>query len=101
MSAKTIRGALGQREDDPDNSQAWEERRREVGGDSGMGLAELIKLLEAARRAHEARREYEAVARMLGVEAEASKGDPREVEVLGELARVLEEKLLDDGKART
>src|SRR5260370_34685324 len=66
-----------------------------------MGVAELIKLLEAARRAHEARRAYEAVARMLGVEAEASKGDPREAEVLAELARVLEEELLDDEKART
>src|SRR5260370_13304308 len=66
-----------------------------------MGVAELIKLLEAARRAHEARRAYEAVARVLGVEAEASKGDAHEAEVLAELARVLEEELLDDEKART
>ncbi|HEV3192694.1 MAG TPA: hypothetical protein VGY54_19435, partial [Polyangiaceae bacterium] len=82
------------------NSQAWEELGREVGGDPGMGRAELVKLLEAARRAYEARREHEAVARMLAVEAEASKGDPREVELLAELARVLEEELLDDERAR-
>jgi tetratricopeptide (TPR) repeat protein len=99
MSAKTIKSALGQLQDDPDNSQAWDDLRREVGGDPGMGRAELVKLLEAARRAYEGRRDYDAVARMLAVEAEASKGDPREVELLTELARVLEEELLDDDKA--
>ncbi len=101
MSAKTIKSALGQLQDDPDSGEAWDELRHEVGSDPGMPVAELAQLLEAARKAHEARREYEAVAALLEVEVAAARGTPREAELLGELARVLDEELLDDDRARS
>ena len=100
MSAKTIKSALGQLQDDPDHAQAWRELRAEVAGDPGMSSEELLKLLEAARRAHEGRREIEAVARLLDVESVAARGSPREAELVAELARVLDEELLDDEGAR-
>src|SRR5258708_22459242 len=100
MSAKTIKSALGLLQDDPDNAQAWEQLRQEVEGDPGMSSDELAKLLEAARRAHEGRREHEAVAKLLEVEASAARGTAREADALAELARVLDEELLDDDRAR-
>jgi tetratricopeptide (TPR) repeat protein len=100
MSAKTIKSALGQLQDDPDHAQAWRELRADVEGDPGMSPEELHKLLEAARRAHEGRREVEAVARLLDIESVASRGGPREAELVAELARVLDEELLDDEGAR-
>ena len=100
MSAKTIKSALGQLQDDPDHGQAWQTLRSEVGGDPGMPPEELAKLLEAARHAHEARREIEAVGKLLDIEASAAKGTPREAELVAELARVLDEELLDDDSAR-
>jgi len=99
MSAKTIKSALGLLQDDPDSGPAWEQLRRELGSDPGMSPAELEKLLEAARRAHEGRREHEAVAKVLELEVGIA-GGAREVELLAELARVLDEELLDDEAAR-
>jgi golgin subfamily B member 1 len=100
MSAKTIKSALGLLQDDPDHSGAWNELRNLVSGTSEMTPDELAKLLDAARRAHEGRREVEAVARLLQIEVDSLKGTPREAELLGELARVLDEELLDDEAAR-
>ncbi len=100
MSEKTIKSALGLLQDDPESPQAWEALRAEIGRDPGMSQGDLAKLLEAARRAHEARREYEAVAEMLSVEAMAASGTPQEPELLAELARVMDEELLDDDGAR-
>src|SRR5580704_8700456 len=99
MSAKTIKGALGLLQDDPDNGPAWAELRTELGTEPGMSPSELEKLLEAARRAHEGRREYEAVAKVLEIEASIASGG-REIDLLAELARVLDEDLLDDVAAR-
>jgi tetratricopeptide (TPR) repeat protein len=100
MSEKTIKSALGLLQDDPESAEAWQQLRDEIAGDPGMSSGELVKLLEAARRAHEARREYDAVARLLGIEVDAAQGTPREVTLLTELARVLDEELLDDERAR-
>ena len=100
MSAKTIKSALGLLQDDPDHTQAWQELRDEVAGDPGMTAEELAKLLDAARRAHDARREVEAVARLLDIEVDAVRGTPREADLLAELARVFDEELLDDQRAR-
>jgi golgin subfamily B member 1 len=100
MSAKTIKSALGLLQDDPDQTQAWQELRAEVEGDPGMNPEELGRLLEAARRAHEGRRETDAVGRMLAVEATAARGGPRESDLVAELARVRDEELLDDPGAR-
>jgi tetratricopeptide (TPR) repeat protein len=100
MSAKTIKSALGLLQDDPDHGQAWQQLREEVSGDHGMARDELAKLLEAARRAHDARREVEAVAKLLEIEVDVARGTPREAELLADLARVLDEDLLDDAGAR-
>src|SRR5580700_3928748 len=100
MSAKTIKSALGLLQDDPDNGPAWAELRNELGSDPGMSPGELEKLLEAARRAHEGRREYEAVAKVLEIEASIASGG-REIDLLAERARVLDEDLLDDDGSRT
>jgi tetratricopeptide (TPR) repeat protein len=102
MSAKIIKGALGLLQDDPDRSGGWKELRQLVDDsrDSGaMASGELLKLLDAARHAHEARREVEAVAALLEIEADAARRTPREPEFLAELARVLDEELLDDDRA--
>ncbi|HXN33887.1 MAG TPA: hypothetical protein VN894_18585, partial [Polyangiaceae bacterium] len=99
MSARTIKSALGQLQDDPDHSGAWNELRDVVGGSSDMGADELGSLFDAARRAHEGRREVEAVAGLLQIEVDASKGTSREPVLLSELARVLDEDLLDDQAA--
>ena len=100
MSAKTIKSALGQLQDDPEHTPTWQQLQDEIGSDTGMSPGELVKLLEAARRAHEGRREMDAVARLLAIEVKASRGTPHEVDLLAELARVLDEELLDDDRAR-
>ena len=99
MSVTTIKTALGQLQDDPDRGEAWSELRGALGGSIDMGADELGKLFDAARRAHENRHEVEAVAGLLQIEVEASKGTPREPELLSELARVLDEDLLEDKAA--
>ncbi len=106
MSAKTIRTALGLLQDDPDNEQAWLDFRSALrltsdkpAADSGMSHEELTKLLLSARRAHEMRREHDAVARLLEMEVVLAKGQPNEADLTGELARVLDEELLDDARA--
>ncbi len=100
MSAKTIKGALGLLQDDPDSSQTWELLRREVESDPGMAQDELAQLLEAARKAYEGRREYDAVRKLLEIELVAARGAPRELGLLAELARVLDEEVMDDAGAK-
>ena len=100
MSAKTIKSALGLLQDDPDSTEAWQELLHQVEGPHGMGPEELAALLEAARRAYETRREYEAVGKLLEIELVAARGTPREPVLLAELARILDEELLDDAAAR-
>src|ERR1019366_436427 len=101
MSAKTIKSALGLLQDDPDSAATWETLRAEVGNDPGMSADELAKLLEAARRVYEGRREYEAVQKLLEIELVAARGTAREHTLLAELARVLDEELMDDAAARS
>lgn len=109
MSAKTIRSTLGQLQDDPENTEALAELRAAVGYDAETGKvtyveedlprAELAKLLEAARKAHEARREYDAVANVLRLELGLSAGSEAELGLARELGRVLDDELLDDEAA--
>ncbi|WP_394849047.1 tetratricopeptide repeat protein [Pendulispora brunnea] len=103
MSAQTIRNALGVLQEDPDNGQAWADLGAFFGNPQAMqelsselSTEELGALLESARRAHELRREYEAVAKLLQWEVEVAKGTEREAPLVTELARVLDEELLDD-----
>src|SRR5258708_4336006 len=98
MSDKTIKSALGLLQDDPDNDKAWSDLQGEL-ADPGMSPAELAKLLEAARTAHEGRRELAAVARLLDLEADGAQG-PRKGALLTELARMYDEELLDYPAAR-
>jgi tetratricopeptide (TPR) repeat protein len=110
MSAKTIRKALGTLQDDPDHARAWSELVEALGftsvdaglspsADPEMTPEELAKLLEAARRAHEMRREYDAVARILELEVAASHGTDKEAALEAERARVLDDEVLDDARA--
>ncbi|MBL0197283.1 MAG: hypothetical protein IPQ09_24265 [Myxococcales bacterium] len=109
MSAKTIRTALGQLQDDPENAEALAELRSSLGweeeggtvtfADGELSREELAKLLESARRAHEMRREYDAVAALLRLEVALAAGSPSELELLEELARILDDELLNDDAA--
>ncbi|MGH7440088.1 MAG: tetratricopeptide repeat protein, partial [Polyangiaceae bacterium] len=99
MSAKTIKSALGLLQDDPDNAKAWKELRDELAGDHGMGMPELQKLLESARHAYEGRREHASVAKVLALEVQLAEG-PRQGALLTELARILDDEVLDYVAAR-
>ena len=105
MSAKTIRSALGQLQDDPENAEALASLRAALGWNEENGSvtyveedlprADLEKLLEAARKAHEMRREYDAVASLLRLESAFAEGTANELPLLEELARVCDDELLD------
>lgn len=105
-TANTIRHALGILQDEPDNEQAWSELREALGYTSEEGTVdpgelapdELAQLLEAARQAHEMRREYEAVAELLEIESALAMGE-REAELVAALASVRDDVLLDDAGA--
>lgn len=109
MTANTIRNALGILQDEPDDDQAWADLRDALGYTSEestvdpgeLGADELAKLLEAARQAHEMRREYEAVARLLEIESALAMrtSREREAELVAELASVRDDILLDDAGA--
>src|SRR4051812_46605094 len=111
MSANTIRNALGHLQEDPDRAEAWSKLREALGAsDDGESLtlpeelrgereaAEIAALLEAARKAHASRRELDAVGRLLSLESLLAAGSPREADLVAELARVLDEELLDDAR---
>lgn len=106
MTASTIRSALGVLQDDPESERAWRDLAAAVrqddarqGANSKDPGAETAALLESARRAHEGRREYDAVAKLLEIEVAFSKGADREATLVAELARVLDEEVLDDEEA--
>jgi tetratricopeptide (TPR) repeat protein len=109
MSAQTIRKALGLLQDDPDNEDAWGELRDALGfvsdhepaspPDLDSTREELFDLLGAALRAHEMRREHDAVAEILRLEAALARGTDREAEFVAELARVYDEELLSEDAA--
>jgi tetratricopeptide (TPR) repeat protein len=99
MSAKTIKSALGLLQDDPDNAKAWKELRDELSGDPGMSVPDLVKLLESARHVYESKREHAAVAKILALEVQLAEG-PRQGALLTELARILDDEVLDYVAAR-
>jgi len=100
MSAKKIRAALGQLQDDGDNEAAWNDLFEAVTSpETGMAPAELRTLLESARRGHEMRREWDPVAKLLELEAGLNAGTPVEFAMQFELARVFEDELFDDESA--
>ncbi len=87
MSANTIRNVLGLLQDDPDRAEAWSRLRETLGLAESEGRTdfvlpkdlvgqevEIASLLEKARAAHAARREFEAVAALLAIEVLLAKG---------------------------
>ncbi|HEY1960283.1 MAG TPA: tetratricopeptide repeat protein [Polyangiaceae bacterium] len=101
MSVSTIRTALGLLQDDPDHEQAYLDLKEALGSGKpeGMSAEDARALLASARRAHEARREYDAVASLLELEVLLAQGSDAEVDLLRELARVSDEELFDDARA--
>lgn len=106
MTANTIRHALGVLQDEPEHETAWSELREALGyvadgevNPGDIGTAELASLLEAARQAHEMRREYEAVAKLLEIEAALARGTEREAELVAQLASLRDEITHDDAGA--
>jgi tetratricopeptide (TPR) repeat protein len=106
MSAQTIRKALGLLQDDPDSDEAWSDLRDALGfvsdsepatpKDDDLSRDELYDLLGSALRAHEMRREHDAVAEILRFLASLARGTEREAEFVAELARVYDEELLSE-----
>ena len=102
MSSQNIRTALGLLQDDADNEDAWLELQDAITApDVGMSNDELVDLLAAARKEHETRREWHAVATLLEYEIAQIQGSPQEAQRQAELARVLEDELLEDERAIT
>ncbi len=97
MSVQKIRAPLGQLQDDPDNESAWSELADCLTApDPPVAPEEARTLLEAARRGHEVRREWDAVARLLRLEVALHAGTPVEFAMQFELARIVDDELLDD-----
>ncbi|MCC6645454.1 MAG: tetratricopeptide repeat protein, partial [Polyangiaceae bacterium] len=99
MSAQKIRTALGQLQDDPEQAGAWTDLSEAVPSQSELSTAELGALLSSARRGHEHRREWDAVARLLELAVGLARGTDDEARLQGELARVEDEETLDDKAA--
>jgi tetratricopeptide (TPR) repeat protein len=119
MSASTIRKALGTLQDDSDHAEAWAELEAALGfdgankplsppagspalepsGDPTMSRADLLSVLAAAKEAHHVRREDDAVARLLMLEAALAYGTPGEADIQAELATLLDEQVMDDVRA--
>jgi len=90
MDARSVRTALGTLQNNPDDSEAWQELRdalSEEGGDLDQPTA--LELLEAARDRHASRGEAEAVVRIYDLCAAQSHGTPAEVVFLQKRASVL------------
>ena len=92
----TLRTALGHLQNHPDDERAWSELEAEL--TSNGSSADTVKLLDAARSAHASRRESDAVARLLELEAAAVRGTSDEAPLLRELACVYDEDLFDDAR---
>ena len=100
MDSQTIRTALGTLQAIPDSSEAWStlrEAAKTSGGD--LSTEELLRLLEAAADKHAQRGEWSAVAGLLDIASEASRGTPREAEALTAQAKVLANEVFDDDGA--
>lgn len=100
MSAQKIQAALGLLQVDPENEQAWAEIAESVTSPEAHGGTDPRKpLLEAARQGYETRRMWDAVARVLELEATLHAGTPVEVAMQFELARVLDEECFESERA--
>src|SRR5688572_25301824 len=99
MQLQTIRNALGQLQSDPEQPRAWQSLDDALSLDGGEEVDEPLRLLSSARQEHFKRREWDAVARLLGSEARLALGSERELERLRLEAKILRENLLEEGAA--
>jgi tetratricopeptide (TPR) repeat protein len=99
MQLQTIRTALADLQSDPELPGAWQSLDDALSGEGG-DRDESLKLLASARQEHLKRREWAAVARLLGTEAKLTNGSDRELERLRLEAKILRENLLEEGAAR-
>ncbi len=98
MQLQTIRTALGQLQSDPEQPRAWKSLDDALSGE-GQDRDESLRLLSSARQEHLKRREWDAVARLLGTEARLTLGSDRELDRLRLEAKILRENLLEEGAA--
>src|SRR5689334_7418410 len=97
MDSQTIRTALGELQEDPDRKEAWQSLSEAVGASGGdMSVADALRVMSRARKAHAARGECEAVAGLLALEVSVAQGTPEEAALVIEQARVLREDLFDE-----
>ena len=100
MHAQTIRTALGQLQDDPDLSSAWDALTASVDADDrDLEGADLLHLLDAARSRHADRGEWDAVLRLLEVALPVARASEREAELVKERIRVQRDELFDEDAA--
>lgn len=100
MDSRTIRTALGLLQEDPENEGGWDSLRSAVQvADGDLSLAELGRLLSAAGEQYRANGEWDAAARLLELAAATVPASERPP-LLGELARLRSEELLDEAGAR-
>jgi golgin subfamily B member 1 len=100
MTVDSIRVVLGRLQDDPGSEQAWQELAEIVTAPASASNVEVHRLLEQARSRHEQRREWVSVARMLEMEVVLVAGQPEELAMQAELARIADEELFDAARAR-
>lgn len=101
MTVDSIRVVLGRLQDDPGREQAWQELAEIVAAPASATDVEVHRLLEQARSRHEQRREWSSVARMLEMEVALVAGQPEELAMQAELARIADEELFDAARARS
>jgi len=90
MDAQSVRTALGTLQNNPDDSEAWQELRDALSDDGGdLDHESALALLEAARERHASRGEAEAVVRIYDLCAAQCEGTPLQVAFLQKRAAVL------------
>ena len=101
MDLDTIRAALGELQEDPDRSGAWQTLDAAVGDVNGAGEAplEVQRLLHAAASEHGTRGEWEAHSRLLEIEAGIASDADERAQLMLEVGRVYQEELLNEAAA--
>lgn len=99
MDSQTVRTALGTLQANPD-AEAWGLLTEGLASQEGdLGLDESLELLDAARLRHAERGEWNAVARLLELSAQLTRGEPREASYWKAHAQVVSADLFDEDAA--
>ncbi|MEC7523122.1 MAG: tetratricopeptide repeat protein [Myxococcota bacterium] len=102
MASQTVSHLLGTLQQDPDNDEALQGIAALAEDGSEALDRDSVQMLDTARKGHDQRAEYRAVAQILDVEARVwAQDDPdRASTFLKELGRIYREELLDDARAK-